>query len=100
MARWWWWVGVAGCSRYDHILALTGDPVEGEALYRADCVSCHGVDGVSATAPSLPEVLPARTGEEILRAIDEGPGVMPEYRPVYDAQQMADLLEYLTLEFQ
>lgn len=107
MRGWWRLAGgwallvLAGCgSRYEKILALTGDPLNGQLIYEADCASCHGIDGDGAAAGSLRETLPDLTGEEILQAIDDGPGNMPDYRGDYTKQEMADILEYITLEFQ
>jgi mono/diheme cytochrome c family protein len=92
---------VAGCGdRYESILALDGDPVQGEILYTGDCASCHGDEGQGAASIALTDVLPGLTGTEILQAIDEGPGNMPAYRGEYTKQEMADLLEYMTLNFQ
>jgi mono/diheme cytochrome c family protein len=96
-----WIMFVAGCaSRYERILALTGDPITGQILYEADCAACHGVDGQGASGTALTETLPTLTGTEILMMIDDGAGNMPAYRGQYTQQEMADLLEYITLEFQ
>lgn len=99
--RYGWLLVAASCgSRYDDVLALQGDPVQGEILYTNDCVSCHGVDGQGAASVALTEVLPNLTGTEILEAIDDGPASMPAYRSEYSKQDLADLLEYMTLNFQ
>ena len=39
------------------LAALTGDPVEGQAIYSAQCAACHGSDGAG-----VPPVLPALWG--------------------------------------
>ena len=92
---------VAGCGdRYDEIIQLEGDPVVGQFIYEGNCVSCHGAEGEGVSGPALTERVAVLTSTEILQAIDEGPGDMPAFDGEFDDQEMADLLEYLTLTFQ
>jgi mono/diheme cytochrome c family protein len=93
--------GVGGCKEdYDKILALEGDAVKGQILYENNCASCHGMEGEGISGPSLVEWVPQLTGTEILQTIVEGPGEMTEFGDYFDDQQLADILEYLTQEFQ
>lgn len=92
---------LAACgSSYDKILELEGDPQIGQFLYEGNCASCHGDAGEGVSGPALTERVPLLTGTDILETIDEGPGDMPAFKGEFDDQQMADLLEYLTLTFQ
>lgn len=92
---------LGGCGpNYDKILGLQGDAVKGQILYEAHCGTCHGDDGTGVTGPDLTALLPTLTGTEILQAIEEGPGAMPDFAGYFEDQQLADILEYMTLEFQ
>jgi mono/diheme cytochrome c family protein len=101
-----WWksatlVLLTGCATdYESILALDGDEVRGQFTYESNCASCHGVDGLGVTGPSLVERIPTLTGEQILEAIDTGPGDMPAFKSEFSDQDFADVLEYVTLTFQ
>lgn len=52
------------------------DPIElGEHVYIGQCASCHGENLEGGAGPGLADG--AYTEEEILAAIEEGPGTMP-----------------------
>jgi mono/diheme cytochrome c family protein len=91
----------AACGpNYERILALEGNPTEGQILYEEHCASCHGVDGGGVSGPALTERVPGLTGTEILQTIDEGPANMPDFSGTFSDQDLADILEYVTLTFQ
>ncbi|TMW73841.1 c-type cytochrome [Alteribacter natronophilus] len=51
------------------------DPIElGEHLYEQNCLACHGGDLGGGSGPALDG---GYSEEEIITAIDEGPGSMP-----------------------
>ncbi|WP_096188372.1 c-type cytochrome [Evansella halocellulosilytica] len=52
------------------------DPIElGEHVYQGQCASCHGGDLEGGAGPGL---LSGLSEDDILQAIEEGPGTMPE----------------------
>jgi len=89
---------LSGCAiteRADAVLALDANLAAGEALYDADCGSCHGVDGRGADlGPDLVHEL--HHGDAlILTFIVDGVGEeMPAFGH-YSDQELADLLGYL-----
>lgn len=90
---------VACGTNYDKVLALTGDPVAGEFLYQGYCESCHAADGTGLSGPDLTERLPTLTSPEILEQIEVGGNGMPAFEGEFTDQELADLLEFLTLTF-
>ncbi|GAK08011.1 cytochrome c [Geomicrobium sp. JCM 19038] len=51
----------------------TVDTAAGEEVYTASCLSCHGDNMEGASGPALE----GYTADEVLSAIEEGPGAMP-----------------------
>lgn len=82
------------------ILTLERDPVVGETIYSSRCETCHGSDGQGVSGPALTERVPQLSSCGIVDAVIEGPGQMPSFGDDLDEQQLADLVEYVTLEFQ
>lgn len=87
----------------DAVLALTGDPDEGEALYVAECASCHLVDGTGdtngGTGKDLTVWMPEHDDATTIDAILSGRTGMPAYRDVWTDQQVADVTAWLRLTF-
>jgi len=82
------------------ILALSGDASSGEELYPSHCAACHGADGEGGTAPSMTELIPPLSDEEIVDAIYGGTsGGMPAYSAQLSEQEIADVLAYLVANF-
>ena len=52
---------------------LSEDASNGEAVYQASCVGCHGGNLGGASGPAIAGL----NVEDILAAIEEGPGKMP-----------------------
>jgi quinoprotein glucose dehydrogenase len=69
----------------------------GEAVYRQNCASCHGIDRRGATqqnAPALVNLAQRVRRDQALRIIEHGRGWMPSFAYLADAQKQ-DLLRYL-----
>lgn len=79
-----------------------GNPDLGRFVYDNQCMSCHGAMGQGASAPSLQEQLSVGlTKCEIVETVRTGPGIMPTFdKALIDEEDMANLVEYITLEFQ
>jgi copper transport protein len=81
-----------------------GSPDDGEGLYRANCASCHGVDGAGdgpiRTIPAprpLPESLDALSDAEVSYRIANGLAgtPMPAFAASLTEQERRDLVSYL-----
>ena len=90
-------VAAIGCgedARVDTIVALDGDATNGESLYTAQCVPCHGADG---TGGSEPESIageasdPSGTAQIILKGEDS----MAAYEDVFSDQEIADIIAFM-----
>ncbi|CAM3797920.1 c-type cytochrome [Alkalicoccus chagannorensis] len=69
------------------------DPLElGEAMYEAECLSCHGGDFEGGTGPALD----GYSEDEILQAIEEGPGSMPA--DLVTGEEADAVAEYIVTE--
>lgn len=66
----------------------------------AECYSCHGGDGRgSGLSPDLSRRVPRMSDEQLLVAIDEGPGMMPSYAGKLSDEERELLVEWLRAEF-
>ena len=86
------------------ILALTGDPVNGQIVYEDQCgqSSCHGDTGDNGTSGSrLSDAVPPLTREQLARVIKFGTIQSGGTMPPVDAtdQETADVLEYTIQTF-
>lgn len=76
------------------VLALSGDPGRGEAIFRMNCAVCHGIEATGEVGPSLRGVAAHRTRVSLIQQVISGQTPpMPQFQPT--PQDMADLLEYL-----
>jgi len=83
------------------VVGTGGDPDRGRALFRADCMHCHGVDaqggalGGVAWAPALDRA----TVTQVAEAIRVGPGEMPSFGAGQLSQSdVNDIATYLSQE--
>jgi quinoprotein glucose dehydrogenase len=70
---------------------------EGEAVYRQNCASCHGIDRRGATqqnAPALINLAERVSRDEARKVIEHGRGWMPSFGYLTDAQKQS-LVRYL-----
>jgi cytochrome c551 len=85
----------------DSILSLTGDAGRGQPIYGQQCQACHGADGSGGTGSDLTATVPDLTREDIVQIMREGiPGTtMVAYTSILSNQQIADVVEYVIVEF-
>lgn len=89
----------------DH--SLPGDPVAGEAVYRASCSACHtesgrGNGGITGADFVGDRRRLAKNNDTLLRSIREGipnQPPMPAHRDLLTDQQMRDALSYIRQRF-
>ncbi len=80
---------------YTHeVLALTGDPAKGRAIFVMNCVACHGQWADGEVGPSLRGVGEKLSPQQLVHQVVSGQTPpMPQFQP--SPQEMADLLSYL-----
>lgn len=78
----------------DSVLALQGDPVQGNAIFQMNCAGCHGTFADGRVGPSLRKVGDRKSKTSLIHQVISGQTPpMPQFQP--SAQEMADLLSYL-----
>lgn len=76
------------------VLSLTGDPVQGHAIFQMNCAGCHISRKESQVGPSLEKVSHRKSEVGIVKQVTTGQTPpMPQFQP--NPQEMADLLSYL-----
>lgn len=76
------------------VLSLTGNPVQGQAIFQMNCAGCHGVQADGRVGPSLLDVSSRKSRVSIIHQVTSGQTPpMPQFQP--SPQEMADLLSYL-----
>ena len=101
-------LGAVGCDvlpgkedRVEQILALEGDPEQGQEVYATSCVECHRESGLGEADPDDPgigESLQEALGEgdeELVEVVLHGKEEMPAFEDVLTDQQIADVLAYV-----
>lgn len=78
------------------VLALEGNPSQGQVIFQMNCATCHGLTGDGVVGPSLHHVSSRKSRTKLIEQVISGKTPpMPQFQP--NAQEMADLLEYLEL---
>ncbi len=76
------------------VLAKTGDPTLGHAIFQINCSGCHGLDASGRVGPSLHEISKRKSPHSLIEQVTSGnTPPMPQFQP--NPQEMADLLSYL-----
>jgi mono/diheme cytochrome c family protein len=77
-----------------NVLAKTGDPTLGHAIFQINCSGCHGLDASGRVGPSLREISRRKSPQGLIEQVTSGnTPPMPQFQP--NPQEMADLLSYL-----
>ena len=91
------WVG---CQQpCTEVLSLVPEPVVGEVLYGNNCRTCHGPAGQGDIGPALPTRIPFLDRCDVANVIIQGSGDMPGLGDRLEPQDVADITEYVVLEF-
>jgi mono/diheme cytochrome c family protein len=76
------------------VLAKTGDPTLGHAIFQINCSGCHGLDASGRVGPSLRDISKRKSPHSLIEQVTSGnTPPMPQFQP--NPQEMADLLSYL-----
>lgn len=86
-------VACGGDGRIDDVLALEGDPTNGEAVYLDTCASCHGDDGSGGSGPDIASE--SESEDELAEVILFGEEDMPAFDGDLTDQEIADVIAYL-----
>ena len=75
-------------------LELNGSMVEGDALFKINCVGCHGIKARGLVGPDLHSISKRLNDVEIIKQVTGGlTPPMPSFE--IDPQNMSNLLKYL-----
>ena len=75
-------------------LALNGSAEEGEALFKINCVGCHGITARGLVGPDLHSITKRLNDKEIIKQVTGGlTPPMPSFE--IDSVNMSNLLKYL-----
>ena len=75
-------------------LELSGSVSEGDALFKMNCVGCHGITARGLVGPDLHSITERLNDTEIIKQVVEGrTPQMPSFE--IDPQNMSSLLTYL-----
>ncbi len=76
------------------VISLTGDPIQGHAIFQINCAGCHGLEADGRVGPSLQAVSKHKSRYGLIHQVISGDTPpMPKFQP--STQEMADLLSYL-----
>jgi mono/diheme cytochrome c family protein len=76
------------------VLSITGDPIQGHAIFQINCAGCHGLEADGRVGPSLQAVSKHKSRYGLIHQVVSGETPpMPKFQP--NPQEMADLLSYL-----
>ncbi|MEG4251516.1 cytochrome c [Microcoleus sp. AT3-A2] len=76
------------------VLSLTGNPLQGSAIFQMNCAGCHISVSDSQVGPNLHGVSDRKSELDLIRQVTSGQTPpMPQFQP--SPQEMADLLKYL-----
>lgn len=76
------------------VLSLTGNQVQGHAIFQINCAGCHGLQADGSVGPSLQRVSKRKSRFGLIHQVTSGDTPpMPQFKP--NAKEMADLLRYL-----
>ena len=76
------------------VLLLTGDPVQGHAMFEINCAGCHGSQADGRVGPSLQGVSKRKSRFSLIHQVVSGETPpMPKFKA--SSKEMADLLSYL-----
>ena len=78
----------------DRVLKISGDSMQGHAIFQMNCATCHGLNADGKVGPSLKGVSTRRSQTSLIEQVKSGKTPpMPQFQP--SPEEMADLLQYL-----
>jgi len=96
------WVLAAAALLAFALPAMAQSAAKGEAIYKANCMTCHGADGSgSAVGKSLhaadlgSEKVQSKSDAFLAQFIDNGHGAMPSFSKKLNHGQILDVVQYV-----
>lgn len=76
------------------VLSLTGDSIQGHAIFQINCAGCHGLQADGRVGPSLQGISKRKSRYSLIHQVISGETPpMPKFKP--STKEMTDLLSYL-----
>jgi cytochrome c551 len=95
---------LASCAGTQLVATPTSPP--GEALFNGrvhedvNCYKCHNGDGTGTMrGPNLAKRVPGLSDQDIAKAIDDGPGLMPSFKGKISSDETAQIIAWLHQRF-
>jgi cytochrome c551 len=97
-------ISVAACARNAPAPAPAPSPapsggaagtVDAQAIYKQNCVSCHGTDMSGGIGPNIQNVGARLSAAEMTARITNGGGGMPPFRGTLKEEEIAALVQWL-----
>lgn len=76
--------------------ATASTELDGQALFAANCSSCHGIDGAGGSGPRLAGNPRAADADNARQAVRFGRGMMPGFAAVLSDEQIEAIVMYVT----
>lgn len=92
---------LVGCRDIcDDVLINVSTPTEGEIVFQNRCRACHGPAGLGTeNGPDLNGRVPLMSRCDIVQTVYDGRGDMEGFGDFLTLQEIADVTEYVLLEF-
>lgn len=91
---------LSACSQgnNDRLMAsssATPEDAKAVALYKKQCISCHGVDLSGKVGPSLQEIGTRLTEQQLMDIVHDGRRGMPSFKKIINAEEIKVLAQWL-----
>jgi len=69
--------------------------IHGQALFNAQCIVCHGVDGKASLSGAKDLTQSVKSAPEMIETIKSGKNTMPKMADIYNEDELKALAEYV-----
>lgn len=87
--------GAANTREPDNAAPADGAAAQVEAVYKANCVSCHGADLGGGFGPELKNADERLSADELFAVIKDGRGQMPAFGGTLSDDEIRALVEWM-----
>jgi len=82
----------------DNTAPADSTAAQAEAVYKANCASCHGADLGGGFGPELKNVDQRLSADELFTVIKEGRGQMPAFGGTLSDEEIQALVEWISAQ--